>query len=83
MEPIAVTAPEAAKLLGVSLRKLREMTPQLPHLRTGDKSGCKSDQSKISWQQQPYEDKCTDKPQRLDSETRSNHPGGAERHFSA
>ena len=41
MEPIAVDAPEAAKLLGVSLRTLREMTPQLPHLRTGDRSGCK------------------------------------------
>ncbi len=41
MEPIAVPVHEAAKLLGVSVRTLREMTPQLPHLRTCDKNGAK------------------------------------------
>ena len=35
MEPITVNAEQAAKLLGVSLRTLREMTAQLPHIRAG------------------------------------------------
>ena len=38
-EPIAVRAPEAAKLLGLSLRTLREITPRLPHFRTGEGKG--------------------------------------------
>jgi excisionase family DNA binding protein len=37
MEPIAVRAEEAARLLGISLRKLREMQRELPHIRAG---GC-------------------------------------------
>ena len=41
VEAIAVSAEEAAKLLGVSVRTLRTMTPRLPHLRTCDKNGSK------------------------------------------
>ena len=41
MEPISVSAEEAAKLLGVSVRTLRGMTPDLPPFRTRDKAGSK------------------------------------------
>ncbi len=35
MDPIAVRAEEAARMLSISVRKLREMTPELPHVRVG------------------------------------------------
>lgn len=37
MDPICVRADEAARLLGISKRKLRELTPELPFIRAG---GC-------------------------------------------
>ena len=33
--PIAVRAEQLAELLGCSVRKVREMTPELPHYRHG------------------------------------------------
>jgi hypothetical protein len=35
VEPIAVRAPEAARMLGIILRMLRALTPTLPHVRVG------------------------------------------------
>ena len=35
VEPLALRPKEAAKALGLSERKLRELLPELPHLRVG------------------------------------------------